>query len=113
MLKKRERLRLVVIGGLGCGEVLNSLERYDPSTNEWEEEAVAPMPTPRRYVGTAVIDGKVYAVSGWAPTVGFSPSVERYDLATKLERRSVGGGHGARAPMVTARLNFGVVSLRG
>jgi len=35
-LKKRERPRLLVVGGLGYGEVLNSLERYDPSTNEWE-----------------------------------------------------------------------------
>ena len=47
-LKKRERPRLLVIGGHDSDyESLNSLERYDPSTNEWEEEAVAPMPTAR------------------------------------------------------------------
>ena len=47
-LKKRERPRLFVFGGHDSdGEFLNSLERYDPSTNEWEEEAVAPMPTAR------------------------------------------------------------------
>ena len=51
-LKKRERPRMLVIGGDNSdGERLNSLERYDASTNEWEEEAVAPMPTARRSVG--------------------------------------------------------------
>ena len=85
MLKKRERLRLVVIGGLGYGEVLNSLERYDPSTNEWEGEAetMPPMPTTRFNVGKAVLDGKFYAVGGWEPNDGALSSVERYDLATK------------------------------
>ncbi len=64
-LKKRERPRMLVFGGYGSdGEFLNSLERYDPSTNEWEEEAVAPMPTARLYVGMAVLDGKLYAVGG-------------------------------------------------
>ena len=64
-LKKRERPRLVVFGGQDSdGETVNSLERYDPSTNEWEGEAVAPMPTARRYAGTAVLDGKLYAVGG-------------------------------------------------
>ena len=54
-LKKRERPRLVVIGGRD-GEFVNSMERYDPSTNEWEEEAVAPMPTARNHVRMAVLD---------------------------------------------------------
>ena len=45
-LKKRERPRLLVIGGHGSeGGTVNSLERYDASTNEWAEEAVAPMLT--------------------------------------------------------------------
>ena len=47
-LKTRERPRMLVIGGQGsAGRVISSLERYDPSTNEWEEEAVATMPTAR------------------------------------------------------------------
>ena len=38
-LKKRKRPRLLVIGGEDSeGEFLSSMERYDPSTNEWEEE---------------------------------------------------------------------------
>ena len=101
-LKKRERPRLLVIGGEdGEGEFLNSLERYDPSTNEWEEEAVAPMPSARKYVGTAVLDGKLYAAGGLseadeaAGTMEGSNLVERYDLAAKAWE--------AVAPMATAR----------
>ena len=42
-LPKRERPRMLVFGGQDSNDrLLNSLERYDPSTNEWEEEAVAP-----------------------------------------------------------------------
>jgi len=40
------------------------VERYDPSTNAWEEEAMAPMLTARSYVGMAVLDGKFYAAGG-------------------------------------------------
>ena len=57
-LPKRERPRMLVVGGQDSHDrFLNSLERYDPSTNEWEEEAVAPMPSTRKYVRTAVLDG--------------------------------------------------------
>ena len=107
-LKKRERPRLLVIGGRGSdGEVLNSLERYDPSTNEWEGEAetMPPMPTTRSNVGKAVLDGKFYAVGGMERNVGFSPSVERYDLATKAWE--------AVAPMSAARDDLDVAVLDG
>ena len=64
-LKKRERPRLLVFGGHDSeGGTVNSLERYDPSTNEWMEEAVAPMPTARNRVRTAVLDGKLYVAGG-------------------------------------------------
>merc|ERR1719424_2084110 len=80
-LKKRERPRLVVIGGRDSeGGTVNSLERYDPSTNAWEEEAVAPMLSARAQVGMEVLDGKVYAVGGYSN--GFLSSAERYDPAT-------------------------------
>ena len=97
-LKKRERLRLLVIGGEGSeGEFVNSLERYDPSTNEWEEEAVAPMPAARNYVGTAVLEGKLYAAGGQSEADNGATSnlVERYDFATKAWEEV--------APMATPR----------
>ena len=66
---------MLVIGGQGrAGRVISSLERYDPSTNAWEEEAVAPMPTARLYVGAAVLDGKLYAAGGLSEAENFASS---------------------------------------
>ena len=97
-LKKRERPRLVVVGGESSdGEILHSLERYDPSTNEWEEAAMAPMPTSRANVGTALLDGKLYAAGGQNDEADYatSNSVERYELAANAWE--------AVAPMAAAR----------
>ena len=106
-LKKRERPRLVVIGGEGSNdELVNSLERYDPSTNEWEVEAVAPMPSARKYVGTAVLDGKLCAAGGQEVVdLAISNMAERYDLAAKAWE--------AVAPMATARLAHAAAVLDG
>jgi len=85
-LVRRERPRLLVIGGYNSndGERLNSLERYDPSTNEWKGESLAPMPSARPDVGMAVLDGKLYAVGGYGDGDPGDPgSVERYDFETK------------------------------
>ena len=96
-LKKRERPRLVVIGGHNSdGEFLNSLERYDPSTNAWEEEAVAPMATARESHAVAVLDGKLYTVGGRNDDGGRLSSVERYDPAV--------GAWEAVAPIAAARV---------
>ena len=102
-LARRERPRLVVIGGEDSeGEFPSSLERYDPSTNEWEEEAVAPMPTARRYVRTGVLlDGKLYVAGGQDEADGATSNLaERYDLATKSWESVV--------PMATPRENHAV-----
>ena len=89
----------------GAGAYVSSLERYDPSTNEWEEEAVAPMPTARKYVGTAVLDGKLYVVGGEdvADAYAISDSVERYDFAANSWEAVV--------PMAWARERFAVAVL--
>ena len=106
-LKKRERPRLVVIGGDDIdGEFVSSLERYDPSTNEWDEEAVAPMPSARRVVGMAVLDGKLYAAGGEIEADGATFNlVERYDLTTKAWEEV--------APMAEARYAHAVAVLDG
>jgi len=106
-LKKREGPRLVVIGGQeGAGRLISSMERYDASTNEWEEEALTPMPTARRFVGTVVLDGKFY-VAGGVSVADYAPSnlVERYDLAAKSWE--------AVAPLASARQIHGVAVLDG
>ena len=113
-LEKRERPRLLVFGGHDSNDdFVNSMERYDPSTNEWEEETVAPMLTTRANVGMAVLDGKLYAVGGESEADGqdeeddgaTSNLVERYDLATKSCE--------AVAPMATARRSSSAAVLGG
>jgi len=75
--------------------------------NEWEEEAVVPMSTARRYFETAVLDGKLHAAGGESDEAGNATSnlVERYDLATKSWE--------AVAPMAAARYFHATAVLDG
>ena len=111
-LKKRERPRLLVIGGQDSeGRTVNSLERYDPSTNEWEEEAVAPMPTARRFVGTAVLDGKL--CSG---RLGAQRQLPQLGGAVRLGDESMGGAgtdFGGLGQFCTARELWEILFLTG
>lgn len=43
-------------------ESLSSVERYNPSKDEWEE--VAPISAPKRSVAVAAMHGKLYAIGG-------------------------------------------------
>ena len=67
---------------------------------------MAPMPSARTYVCTAVLDGKLYAVGGQSEADGtLSNLVERYDLATKSWEEV--------APMAEARHAPAVAVLNG
>merc|ERR1711938_293201 len=81
------------------------MERYDPSTNAWEEEAVAPMATARESHAVAVLDGKLYTVGGRNDDGGRLSSVERYDPAV--------GAWEAVALMAAARSAPAVAALEG
>merc|ERR1719424_1139071 len=98
---------MLVFGGHdNAGRVISSLERYDASTNEWEEEAVAPMPTARTRPGMAVLDGKLYVAGGVSEADGATSNlVERYDLAANAWEEV--------APMAEARHAHGVAVLDG
>lgn len=67
--------RIYVLGGEGWlgnfGGVFRSNQAYDPNTNSWAEETR--MPTPRHGFAVAVIDGKLYAVSGVNNAGGAGP----------------------------------------
>ena len=47
---------LYAVGGHDGSSYLNSVERYDPKTNQWSSD-VAPTSTCRTSVGVAVLDG--------------------------------------------------------
>ena len=49
-------------GGRNGSQYFNSVERYDPSVNQWT--AVVSMTTKRGFVGVGVLDGSLYAVGG-------------------------------------------------
>ena len=44
-------------------KMLKVVEVYDPQTDTWSRKQ--DMPTPRRYFGTGVVAGKIYAIGGW------------------------------------------------
>jgi N-acetylneuraminic acid mutarotase len=53
---------IYAIGGYSGKSILGSAEKYDMETDTWTE--IAPMKTPRRNVGVAVINNLLYAVGG-------------------------------------------------
>ncbi|HEU0156721.1 MAG TPA: kelch repeat-containing protein [Stellaceae bacterium] len=67
--------KVYVLGGEGWlddfGGVFRSNEAYDPKTNSWLKEAR--LPVPRHGFAVAVIDGKLYAVSGVNDAGGAGP----------------------------------------
>ena len=54
---------LYAIGGHDGSSYLNSVERYDPKTNQWSNN-VAPTSSSRTSVGVGTLDGYMYAIGG-------------------------------------------------
>lgn len=70
---------IYVLGGFdGSAQVVDRVEAYDPSTNQWR--ARAPLPFPLHHINAAAVDGKIYVV-GALTGLGFvqSPNVLVYD----------------------------------
>ncbi len=68
------------------------MDAYDPATNTWTAKAA--MPTSRGDLAGGVVDGVLYAVGGYAGSVGLA-TVEACDSATNTWT--------AKAAMPTAR----------
>jgi hypothetical protein len=77
MLVKSQLHCSFAVGGDNGVESLKSVERYDTEFNMWT--LVAPLNEKRKGVGTASLNGKLYAVGGWNASSGYLNSVERYD----------------------------------
>jgi hypothetical protein len=58
-----------VFGGEGADGTFHENEAYDPARDVWQ--AMAPMPTARHGLGSAVVDGRIHVISG-GPTPGGS-----------------------------------------
>jgi hypothetical protein len=61
--------RLYVFGGEGADGTFPLNESYDPTQDAWK--SMAPMPTARHGLGSAVVDGHIHVISG-GPTPGGS-----------------------------------------
>ena len=75
--------RIFAVGGFEQGYVPSGIvEAYDPKTNTWTKKAS--LPTPRSFLATSVVDGKIYAVGGANLELGQLglPTVEEYDPRT-------------------------------
>ncbi|CAG2174266.1 unnamed protein product, partial [Oppiella nova] len=94
---------LYAVGGHDGQSYLNSIERYDPHTNQWCGD-VAPTSSCRTSVGVAVLDGFLYAVGG-QDGVSCLNFVERYDPQTNRWNKVAG--------MSTKRLGVAVAVLGG
>jgi kelch-like protein 20 len=103
--------QLYAVGGHDGQCYLNSIERYDPHTNQWyavlkkllrhlcRTGEVAPTTTCRTSVGVAVLDGMLYAVGG-QDGVSCLNVVERFDPQANRWTKV--------APMGTRRLGVAV-----
>jgi N-acetylneuraminic acid mutarotase len=90
---------LYAVGGWN-GNVVATVEAYDPATNMWTTRA--PMPTPRGDLAVGAINNAIYAVGGY--NGGNLSTVEAYDPSTNT--------WATKASMPTARIVFaaGVVN---
>ncbi|MEZ4963429.1 MAG: kelch repeat-containing protein [Saprospiraceae bacterium] len=75
--------KIYVIGGIAENSVTtyNLVEVFDPVAGEWSAEPVAPMPTPRGYMGSAVLNNRIYVFGGGTPAPDYYglPTVEYFD----------------------------------
>ena len=54
---------IYAIGGRRIGEILQTVEAYDPETDTWTKKS--DMPTPRQGLSVSVVDGIIYAIGGY------------------------------------------------
>src|SRR5688572_7474012 len=72
--------RLYVVGGVGNDAA--AIRAYNPATNTWDAGR-APLPTLREHLTAAVVNNRIYVISGrWS--TGNVGTVEEYDPATNI-----------------------------
>ena len=97
--------KIYVIGGWDRGaqkEVFGTVFEYDPKENTFDQKR--DMPTPRGGLGTAVLQGKIYAIGGWNIEEVLDV-VEAYDPVTDTWE--------TKKPMPVKKALFGITTLSG
>ena len=67
---------IYALGGHNGLSIFESVEVYDPATNEWDE--TVPMLNKRCWLGVATLGGKIYACGGYDGS-SFLRTVECFD----------------------------------
>ena len=70
-------------GATDDGEILNTVEVFDPDGYTWDTLMVAPFDTPRLNASAAVFNNKIFLMGGRDPQNVVVDAVEVYDLSTK------------------------------
>eukprot|EP00096_Caligus_rogercresseyi_P007352 TRINITY_DN2518_c0_g2_i1.p1 TRINITY_DN2518_c0_g2~~TRINITY_DN2518_c0_g2_i1.p1 ORF type:complete len:606 (-),score=177.56 TRINITY_DN2518_c0_g2_i1:164-1981(-) len=94
---------LFAVGGWCSGDAINSVEKYDPQTEDWK--IVSSTSKRRCGVGVAVLNDLLYAVGGHDGQ-SYLNSIERYDPQTNQWSADV-------APTSSCRTSVGVAVLDG
>jgi N-acetylneuraminic acid mutarotase len=89
---------LLVIAFLAASCIMAAKPAHASIEDSWVSKA--PMHEARSGLGVAVVDGKIYAISGWNSTYSSKGTNEMYDPATD--------SWATKAPMPTPRSNFGI-----
>ncbi len=75
--------KIYLMGGIGAGVVLDSVEEYDPATNRWR--FATPIPEALHHSSAASINGVVYLIGGYR-TLSFIPTDSVYRYEPGLDR---------------------------
>lgn len=95
--------KIYVIGGIAFHSTTtyNLVEVFDPEIDNWAAEPVAQMPTSRGYMGSAVLNNRIYVFGGGtpAPVYGGLSTVEYFDgvswtVADPMPTQRYGAGAG-------------------
>ncbi len=74
---------IYVLGGATTnGTILNTVERYDPATDSWDDTSVAAFDDPRLDASAVVFDNKIYLAGGLSSNYDILDDVEVYDPAS-------------------------------
>jgi N-acetylneuraminic acid mutarotase len=82
--------KIYVLGGQTRtpSEVTSIVEMYDPKTDRWESSTVSGSFTPRRNIGSAVVNGKIYLLGGDITTTPPYENVDVVEVFDPQTRRS-------------------------
>ena len=96
---------IYVIGGLSSGQSVNTVERFDPESNSWEQVADLPAGEPLNHVGVAVAGDHLFVIGGLGQRFTPVNTLFSYDPTT--------GSWSRESDMPRARGAMGVAALDG